>query len=492
MFLSADALPHPVLNTNISENKLNKDILRKIEDDLDIDEKISILFLMISDYKHSFKEIYDLLQKHEEHKAYILVEFIDHYPDNWKNKLLEAICVIQNRQIIRKLGISFQDLDLLYLVKNRLCSRYINVAAKCLYLLCEALFEDRIKLLIQYVKSDLTEYLKYLEDIDFLELHMLYWMQENYISIQTGGKVHLKNLLKHLKKFDDLELIYEDLKTHENHQNVLDIQHVNSANTVWLQTFSMRESIQALSNIESGIKKLNKGLCIIINQMYFVGEKFDTRFGTSADCMKLLETFTGFGFTVEVFNNLKKDEILKILEDIPSKFGIDYDCIFLCILSHGSKGCIISSDEENVSIETIEYKFCCVELKDVFKIVIIQACQGETTGVANGTLNTDGPVNCNAENILPYKNFCVFMSTIQGFVSVRHKEEGSWFIQDFCNILQSGGNKITFLGAVNETIRSVVKKRGKLNRTDSIAQLPELKLYRLLSDFQLPQYQALK
>ncbi|KOC69706.1 Caspase-8 [Habropoda laboriosa] len=490
MFLSVDALPYPFLNINISENKLNRDILRKIEDDLDIDEKISILFLMINDYRHSFKEIYDLLQKHKEHKAYILIEFIDHYPDNWKNKLLEAICVIQNRQIIRKLGISFQDLNLLYLAKNRSCSRYINVVAKCLYLLCEALSEDRIKLLLQYVKSDLTEYLKYLEDIDFLELHMLYWMQENYISIQTGG--NLKNLLKHIKRFDDLELIYEDLKNHENHQNMLDIQHVHSANTVWLQTFSMREGVQVLSNIEKDIKKLNKGLCVIINQMYFVNKKFETRFGTSADCKKLLETFQGFGFTVEVLSNLKKDEILQKLEDIPKEFGTDYDCIFLCILSHGTKGCIISSDEEEVSIETIECKFCCAELENVIKIVVIQACQGETTGEANDTLDTDGPVNNNVRNILAYKNFCIFMSTIQGFVSVRHKEEGSWFIQDFCNILQTGGNNITFLGAVNETIQSVVKKRGRLNQTDSIAQLPELRSYRLLSDFQLPEYQASK
>lgn len=112
------------------------------------------------------------------------------------------------------------------------------------------------------------------------------------------------------------------------------------------------------------------------------------------------------------------------------------------------------------------------------------------------------------------------MSTMQGFISVRHKEEGntqlslcymlvpnifiigviiyyiinfyfigSWFIQEFCNILQSGRNKITFLEAIRKTIHSVMKKKGKLNETNSIAQLPELKTCRLLTDFQLPDYQ---
>lgn len=67
---------------------------------------------------------------------------------------------------------------------------------------------------------------------------------------------------------------------------------------------------------------------------------------------------------------------------------------------------------------------------------------------------------------------------------------GSWFIQEFCNILQNGGNKITFLKAIRKTIQSVMKKKGKLNGTNSIAQLPELKTCRLLTDFQLPDYRT--
>ncbi|XP_017753577.1 PREDICTED: caspase-8-like [Eufriesea mexicana] len=471
MSLSVDAKPYFNIKSNVTTNILNKDILWKIEDDLDIDEKISILFLMTTDYEHGFKEIYDLLQKHKECKVYILTEFINKYSENWKNKLVEAICVIQNKQILRKLGISFEYINVLYLPKYRLCSRYLNLTAKCLYILCEALTIDRIKLLLQYVRADLTKYDENLKDTDYLELHMLYWMQENYISICLDGKVKLKNLLKHLKRFDDLELIYEDLETNEKHQNVLDTQHMNS-NTAQLQMFSMRETSDVeeklLTEKEKDIKNIDKGLCIIISQMHFVGQNYETRFGTAADCMKLSETFKGIGFTIKEYNDLKKDEILRMLENIPKEFGIDYDCIFVCILSHGCKGGIISADAEEVSIDEIEYKFCSAELENVIKIVIIQACQGEVIGQVNDALTTDGSTNYNSSDISIYRNFCIFMSTMQGFVSVRHKKDGSWFIQEFCSILQTEEERVTFLQVVRKTMKSLLKKKGKLNGIQSI------------------------
>ena len=82
------------------------------------------------------------------------------------------------------------------------------------------------------------------------------------------------------------------------------------------------------------------------------------------------------------------------------------------------------------------------------------------------------------------------MSTMQGFVSVRHKAEGSWFIQEFCNVLRNGGSTLTFMHATRKIIQSVIEKRGRLNGRNSIAQLPELRSCRLLTDFHLPEYQA--
>ncbi|XP_031838723.2 caspase-8 Dredd [Nomia melanderi] len=487
MTLYCDALACTGMNVNAIKCKLKKNILKKIEDDLDIEEKISILFLMIDDYTCGFKDVYYLLEKYKEYETYILKAFIDNHENNWENKLLEAICIIQNRQVIRKLGLLFDELELLYFPKIRLCARHINPIAKCLYFLCENLTQNDTMLLLQYVKSDFNEYEENLKDTDCLELHILYWLQEKHISFHKG-RVNLKNLLRHMKTFDDIALIYEDFKKMEDHQSVLDVQNISSYSTPPLK-FSVTEGTQLLPvGAENDIKRLKKGLCIIISQMSFLGEKFETRFGTAADCRKLSETFKGFGFAVSIFKNLKKDEILKTLEDIPEAFGTNYDCLFLCILSHGCKGGIISSDEQEVSLDAIEHKICCEKLMNVIKIVIVQACQGQATGLADEALTTDGRTNNIISNIFAYRNFCIFMSTMQGFVSVRHKEEGSWFIQEFCNVLQNEGSEITFMKATNKIIQGVMKKRGKIYGRNAIAQLPELRTYRLVTDFQFPEY----
>ena len=77
-------------------------------------------------------------------------------------------------------------------------------------------------------------------------------------------------MLKHLKTLEDLELICEDLKKRENHQNVLDTQH--SLNTSHIRESFMEES-SILSVEENDIRKLNSGLCIIISQMFFEDRK---------------------------------------------------------------------------------------------------------------------------------------------------------------------------------------------------------------------------
>lgn len=83
-------------------------------------------------------------------------------------------------------------------------------------------------------------------------------------------------MLKHLKKIEDLEFIYDDLKNHKNHRDVLGIQHISSINTSQLQTFFIKEHKIISSNNEENIRKIKKGLCIIINQMFFKGEKVFT------------------------------------------------------------------------------------------------------------------------------------------------------------------------------------------------------------------------
>lgn len=279
-----------------------------------------------------------------------------------------------------------------------------------------------------------------------------------------------------------------EMEKFENGLHVVDnCKTFGTNNENYLQSTPSEESSFIKRHYRKKIQLINSGLCIIINQMYFMKE-YETRFGTRADCINLSETFKTFGFRVEIFQNLKKNEILEKIKNISKDYGIKYDCLFLCILSHGYKGGIIASDEEEVSLETIERALCCLELKDVIKIVIIQACQGKICGTVSNSLTTDGLYDSftPTEDIRQFANFFMFMSTIQGFLSIRHQKQGSWFIQEVCRIFKTYGNQLSFYDCVREIMKSIREKKGTIDG-NQIAQLTEIRLDRLESDFQLKQ-----
>jgi len=189
MSLSVDSSAY-----NVARTVINMNILRQIEDDLDIDEKISILFLIIDNYADGFNDIFKLFQMKAEN-AYIIVNYIKNQnPENWEDKILEALCIVNNREIIKKLRISFSDLNLQYVPMLKSYSKSINVVAKCLYRLCESLNESEQKLLLHYVKSENHNYEPFLDNINYLELHMLYWIQIGYITISKGMLNSVYNL----------------------------------------------------------------------------------------------------------------------------------------------------------------------------------------------------------------------------------------------------------------------------------------------------------
>lgn len=430
MSLVSDARPRMDATADVIKKRINLDILEKIEGDLDIDDIVSILFLMVNDYKNVFLKIFKLYCKAKKYKTSVIAEIVKDDEENWEEKLLESICISGNRKVIKKLGLRYEDLEKSYLPKCRLYTKKLNPIAKCLYLLCESLSVEETKKLLRFVKEDkiflsiINENKMYepiLEDIDQLELHLLYWMNIGYISIFSGKEGNLKDLLKHLKGFDDTDhLIMEDLKECNRDQNVSSLSASEEAPRGAL------ENQTNVIEVEKNMRKIKKGLCVIINQIYFYGSQYEMRHGTRADADKLSKTFRGLGFTVSVIDNLTKHQMLSYIRDLSKQFGCDYDCIFLCILSHGYEGGIIAVDEKEVSIRSINNAFCCSEFSKIIKIVIIQACQGKAIGkvLNRNHLTTDGLDELATIDITTHANFCVFMSTLQGFVSIRDKLRG--------------------------------------------------------------------
>lgn len=195
MPLVSDASPRMDVEADIIKKSINLDILEKIESDLDVDDIVSILFLMVGDYKNVFHKIFTLYRKAKKGKRSVIAEIVKDNLENWEDKLVESLCICNNRNVIKKLGLRFENLKIRYLPRCRLYTNRLNPIAKCLYLLCESLTVEDTKILLRFVNEDkiflsiVAEEKKYkpmLEDADQLELHLLYWMNIGYISILSG------------------------------------------------------------------------------------------------------------------------------------------------------------------------------------------------------------------------------------------------------------------------------------------------------------------
>ncbi|XP_034933673.1 caspase-8 isoform X2 [Chelonus insularis] len=454
--LATDAVPSkllPISNQTSSPEELNKKILRLIEHELDIEEKFSILFLMLDDF-YCFNDLMAIYLQNGH--SDIIIQHLKKI-SNWKDKFIEALCIINNQKIITSLGLLMKDLELIhYPFSSRIVSK-INVGAKILYKCFESLGVKDQALLLNAIYKNIEKDER-LKNVEILELHALYWISVGYITIKPN-EGDMRQLLKCLKSLGHYEKIY-----------YCDIDWYCSKLFKQIKI----ESTDSKNNLEQHVI-IKKGLCLIINEMDFrlFDTEYENRKGSEKDEENLVHTFHGLNFEVHRFKDLEAEQIITKIKDFASKNDV-YDCFAVCILSHGLLGKIVTIDNATILIDDIDKIMCTKEMKNTLKLLIIQACQGDTYGVHTDTdnhLTTDG-VSYNY-NLAFYKEYYCFSSTIKDHVSYRHKEEGSWFITDLCNVLKENKKSIISIEDwKREVIKRVQKRRGKLS-DNNCAQLPE-------------------
>lgn len=106
------------------------------------------------------------------------------------------------------------------------------------------------------------------------------------------------------------------------------------------------------------------------------------RYGSDIDRDKLRETFHMLGHDVIVYENLDRRSLLDELGNISRQITDlqNYDGLVMCILSHGNKGEIFTSDSIPVSLDTIKSYFDgthCPALANKPKLFFLQVCQGQ-------------------------------------------------------------------------------------------------------------------
>ncbi|NXH09019.1 CASPA protein, partial [Loxia leucoptera] len=209
----------------------------------------------------------------------------------------------------------------------------------------------------------------------------------------------------------------------------------------------------------------HRGFCLIINNVNFNSSQ---RKGSCKDAEQLERVFTWLGLEVRTYTDLTSGEMINLMETWQHmQDHQDRNCFICCILSHGKSGAIYGTDYRLVSIRVLTSHFTakhCPQLAAKPKLFFIQACQGDKVQ-RPVYVDTDGPtpdLSSVQERISLYESipeeadFLLGMATVDGYVSFRHIEEGTWYIQALCSKLQllvpRGEDILSILTQVNEDV----------------------------------------
>ncbi|XP_049741488.1 caspase-6 isoform X2 [Elephas maximus indicus] len=217
-----------------------------------------------------------------------------------------------------------------------------------------------------------------------------------------------------------------------------------------------------------------RGVALIFNhERFFWHLTLPERRGTCADRDNLKRRLLDLGFEVKCFNDLKAEELLLQIHEVSTSSHTDADC-FLCVfLSHGEGNHIYAYDAK-IEIQTLTGLFKgdkCQSLVGKPKIFIIQACRGNQHDVPVLPLDavdhpTDKPdgnvteVDAASVYTLPAgADFLMCYSVAEGYYSHRETVNGSWYIQDLCEMLEKYGSSLEFTELLTLVNRKVSQRR---------------------------------
>ncbi|XP_014222663.1 caspase-8-like [Trichogramma pretiosum] len=401
-------------------------VLEEIARDLTGRDIISIMFLM-SDGETPFY-VERIVSTPTE--AFLQVRKIK----NWEIKLIESLFLTDNIKVLRKLG--FQDVKIStknYDGKNYFMP-HLDRDVQRLYFYCESLEFHETKYLIQELKNS--------TDCSFecgreqqLELCFLNFLEDQ--KKNDTGSHDMYVLMRILNKIGYKTSCFNSLI-----ENINETDNATSVTTKLVSSndinFKAPDQNNILHKKKAPWSNNDKRICIIVNIEEFDKhkEKIKPRHGSDIDVENLEESFKGCGFEIEKHSNLNHWAMLELLQDMPHRYK-NYGAIFLCIMSHGTKG-HVSFTNQDLPLEKIEKEFCQNELRNVFKFIILQACQGTYKGlISKELIETDGIDNgMSAYNPKLKLNYSILQATIEGFQAFRSKTEGSILIQAVCKELE--------------------------------------------------------
>lgn len=225
-----------------------------------------------------------------------------------------------------------------------------------------------------------------------------------------------------------------------------------------------------------------RGYALIFNNMKFNQRAFAYREGSDVDAAKLGNALTNLHFQVNCCTDLTAKEIKDKVEEFANMRHDDMDCVLITILSHGlEKGKILAKDT-TYKLDELTYLFQpdrCPSLAGKPKLFFVNACRGDqnNAGVFLNrsliVLETDSLDESAGYTIPLFADFLIAYSTVEGHVSLRNIENGTWFIQSLCSELIRYGKDehlLDILTFVNQRVATEFESKNKSK--ERVKQVP--------------------
>ncbi|XP_019389663.1 PREDICTED: caspase-6 isoform X2 [Crocodylus porosus] len=217
-----------------------------------------------------------------------------------------------------------------------------------------------------------------------------------------------------------------------------------------------------------------RGVAVIFNHEHFNWLlKLPDRRGTFADRENLKRSMTNLGFEVKCFDDLKAEEVLQHISEVSVDDHSDADCFVCVFLSHGEDDHVYAYDAK-IKIQMMTNMFRgdkCPSLVGKPKIFIIQACRGdkhdEAVYVQDAVDYALEEPDSNITEVdaagvytLPAgADFLMCYSVAEGYFSHREIINGSWYIQDLCEMVQHYGSSLEFTELLTLVNRKVSHRK---------------------------------
>ncbi|PAA70978.1 hypothetical protein BOX15_Mlig000746g2 [Macrostomum lignano] len=186
------------------------------------------------------------------------------------------------------------------------------------------------------------------------------------------------------------------------------------------------------------------------------------RMGSSKDVETIKELFgKKLGYKIMELHDPGLREYDKFVQDLQTTIKNDGCDLFLFIMmSHGKgKKCLLSDGNKLHYIQDIVMRFLNGCLQDKPKLFLLQFCRGEAILKAPQPRNLayDGPDD--DKTSIDTEDIYVLHSTFPGFRSIRDPQSGTWFIQEFCKVLQKSDHSTEFMTLKRTVIHNLTSRR---------------------------------